>query len=166
MFNALVMFASLLVAQQNYPLDQELSSSFTGACSVEMTCKVTKVGNTYVYMYSIKNKGTNPIKVKWDTISKAMYFGHGLDLLIDLEPDENVVFTLEHPDPPVMSRDKVTAFYLTTNEKIAKLVTQTPEIPKGIKIEISKKAIYNSESGGGQGALPQSFVFPNKPNFR
>lgn len=162
MFNALIMFSSLLVLQPIYPLDQELESSFRGQCSVKMICKVTKVGDIYVYMYSIKNTGSKPTKVKWDLVSQAMYFGNIIDLIIDLEPDENVVFTLEHPDSPVQTQGRVTSFYLTSNDKIEKLIARTPDIPKGMKIEISKKVIYNSESGSGQGALPKSWVYPNR----
>lgn len=157
MFNVLVML-SLLVAAQDYPLDKEMTSSFRGQCSVEMTCKVTKAGSTYTYMYSVKNKGEKTIKFKWDIISQAMYFGHNIELMIDLEPGENAVFTLLHPDPPVQSYGLATAFYLTTNEKLEKLVAQTPQILKGVKIEISKKTIYNSESGNGHGALPKSYT--------
>jgi hypothetical protein len=161
MFNALAMFTALLIAQPQPPLDQELTSSFKGNGSIEMSCKVTKVGEIHVYMYSIKNKGKTPIKVKWDIISQAMYFGNVIDLMLDLEPDENVVFTLEHPDPPVQINGRVTSFYLTTNDKVEKLVKNTPDLPKGIKIEISKKTLYNSETGLGYGALPKSFVYPN-----
>lgn len=161
MFNLLAMFATLLVLQPPQPpLDQELKSSFSGNSSVEMSCKVTKVGDNYVYMYSIKNKGKTSIKVKWDIVSQAMYNGNIIDLMFDLEPDENVVCTLEHPDPPVQINGKVTSFYLTTNDKVEKLVKNTPELPKGMKIEISKKTLYNSESGLGYGALPKSFIYP------
>lgn len=156
------MIATAATMQPSYPLDQELESSFAGRCSVKMVCKVTKVGDVYVYMYSIKNTSNKPVKVRWDTISQAMYFGHNMELMLELEPDENAVFTLEHPDPPVHTAGRVTAFYLTTNEKVANLVKRTPEIPKGMKIEISKKAIYNSESGSGHGALPKSFVYPGR----
>lgn len=166
MYYVLALAASLLFfghlnAQQTYPLDQQLTSAFGGKCSLEMTCKVTKVGDMYVYLYSIKNKGNKPIKVKWDTVSKAMYFGNSIDIMLDLEPDENAVFTLEHPDPPLQVYEQVTAFYLTTNEEVVKLVKGTPELPKGMRVEISKKSVYNSESGTGYGALPKSWVMPN-----
>jgi hypothetical protein len=156
----LVMFGGIVFAQQGYPLDQEMTSVLSGVCSIETSCKVTKVGESYVYMYSIKNKGKVPIKVKWDTISQAMCFGQTLDLLIELAPDENVVFTLEHPDPPVMSHGRLTGFYLTTGDKVAKLLKGTPDLPKSMKIEISKRSFYSSESGSGHGALPKSFVYP------
>ena len=94
-------------------------------------------------------------------MSQAMYFGHNIDLMLDLEPDENVVFTLEHPDPPVQTTGGVTAFYLTTTEKVEKLVSQTPQVPKNMRVVISKKTLYNSESGSGHGALPKSWVYPN-----
>jgi len=158
MFLALAL-SSLLVAQTPYPLDQEMKSSFGGDnSSIEMSCKVSKVGDGYVYMYSIKNTGKTAAKVKWDVINQAMYFGNNIELLLDLQPDENAVFTLEHPDPPIQSYGKVTSFYLTDNAKIEKLVTKTPDLPKGMRIEISKKSLYNSSSGSGYGALPKSFV--------
>lgn len=154
----------MLVAQP--PLDQELESSFGGQCSVKMACKVTKVGEVYVYMYSIKNTGKQATKVKWDVVSQAMYFGRNIDLMIDLEPDENVVFTLEHPDPPVQIYGRVTIYYLTSSSSLKELIIKTPEIPKNMKVEISKKTIYNSESGSGLGILPKSFVYPSQPRSR
>lgn len=158
---ALMMVGGLASAQQGYPLDQEMTSSFGANRSVEMSCKVSKVGANYIYMYSIKNKSSTPIKVKWDLMSQAMYFGHNLDLLLELEPDENVVFTLEHPEPPVQTSGRVTTFYLTESDKLVKMIKQTPNTPKEMKIEISKKTLYNSESGSGYGALPKTFVYPN-----
>src|ERR1051325_5236149 len=107
MINVLATICMLAVAQQ-WPLDQELKSSFSGSCSVEMVCKVTKSDDVYTYMYSIKNKGDKPIKVKWDIASKAVHFGNVIDVLIDLEPDENVVFTLQNPDPPALTHGTVT----------------------------------------------------------
>jgi hypothetical protein len=163
MFNALAMFTMLIVAQQPFPLDQELKSDFSsGECSVEMVCKVTKVGESHTYMYSVKNKGDKTIKFRWDIVSQAMYFGHNIELMLDLEPGENVVFTLDHPDPPMYSQGKATGFYLTTADKIEKLIKNTPDLPKGVKIEISKKALYNSGSGYGVGALPKSFTLMNR----
>lgn len=161
---ALMMVGGLASAQPGYPLDQEMTSSFGANRSVEMSCKVSKVGTNYIYMYSIKNKSSTPIKVKWDVMNQAMYFGRNIDLLLELEPDENVVFTLEHPEPPVQSRGTVTTFYLTESAELVKMIQKTPDVPKGMKIEISKKAIYNSESGSGYGALPKTWVYP--PNFR
>ncbi len=159
--SAVVLMGGLLTAlQPAYPLDQELESSFSGRVSVKMSCKVTKVGEVYCYMYSIKNTSSKPARVKWDLISQAMYFGHNLDLMIDLEPDENVVFTLEHPDPPIATYGRVTSYYLTNSTKLEKMIQKTPEIPKNMRIEISKKTLYSSESGSGHGALPKSFL-PN-----
>lgn len=161
MVNKLAAFCLLLAVQTpQFPLDQELTSSFSGACNVEITCKVVKTDNVYTYMYSIKNKGTKPIKVKWDMLSRAAHFGNLIDVLIDLEPDENVVFTLQHPDPPTQTHEKATAFFLTTDEKMEKLVKATPDLPKELKIKISKKSFYASEAGSGYGALPKSWVFP------
>ena len=158
---ALMMVGGLAFAQPQYPLDQELTSGFGANCQVEMSCKVSKVGANYIYMYSIKNKSRIPIKVKWDVMSQAMYFGHNLDLLLELEPDENVVFTLEHPEPPAQTSGRVTTFYLTESDKLVKMIQKTPDMPKGMKIEISKKTLYNSESGSGHGALPKTWVYPN-----
>jgi len=160
MINALTMATLLIVASAPYPLDEELKSSFSGTCHVEMSCKVIKTGDVYTYMYSVKNKGDKSIRFKWDIINQAMCFGHNLELMIDLDPDENAIFTLQHPDPPIQVRGRATAFYLTTNSKVEMLVKQTPELPKGIKIDISKQKVYNSESGAGHGALPKSFVHP------
>jgi len=158
---ALMMWGSLASAQQGYPLDQEMTSSFGANRSVEMSCKVSKVGANYVYMYSIKNKSTTPIKVKWDVMNQAMYFGHNLDLLLELEPDENVVFTLEHPEPPVQTSGRVTTFYLTSSDQLVKMIKGSANFPKNMDIGISKKSLYNSESGSGYGALPKTWVYPN-----
>ena len=155
---ALMMIGGLASAQQDYPLDQEMKSAFgSNSRSLAMTCKVTKVGKVYVYLYSIKNTSNKPMKVKWDIVSRVMYFGGGLDVMFDLEPDENAVFTLEHPEPPVQAFGEVTAFYLTTHDAIANMV-KTPELPKEMKVATSKKFVYNSTSGTG--ALPKSWVMP------
>ena len=161
MFNAL-MLCLVVAVQSPYPLDQELKSSFSGSCDIEMNCKVTKTADVYTYMYSIKNKGTKPIKVKWDITSKAVHLGNVIDLLVDLEPNENIVFTLQHPDPPATTGGRVTIFYLTTDRDVEKLVRGIPEVPKELRIKISKKSIYSSESGIGNGALPQSWVHPKR----
>ena len=105
-----LLLALLTVSQVQYQLDEELKSGFDGGtCSVQMSCKVTKTGDVYTYMYSAKNKGNKPIKFKWDTMSQAIYFGHNIDVMIDLDPEENVIFTLQHPDPPVQTTGKATA---------------------------------------------------------
>lgn len=151
--------ALLLGLQQEFPLDQELKSSFANdPVSVELICKVVKTGDSYTYMYSIKNKGKKKIRVKWETLNKAMAFGGNLDMVYELEPNENLNFILEHPDPPVTAWGTATAFYLTNKAEFNKTITMLPNVPKGVKMNIPNKPFLQSTTGGTSAALPSSYL--------
>ena len=155
-----------VAASADFPLDQEMKSNFSGGdgADIEMICKVTKVGESYTYLYSIKNNGKKPIKFKCDVLDKAMQHGVGVDTIHDLEPGENLNFVLEHPDPPKNAWGKATAFYLTSKADFEKMIQNVPEAPKNQKISVPNKNFYLSITMGVNIALPESFV--NNPYFR
>jgi len=156
----ITLLAALLILQQpEFPLDQELKSGFgNGDVSVELICKVVKTGDSYTYMYSIKNKGKKKIRVKWETLNKAMAFGGNLDMIYELDPNENLNFILEHPDPPVATWGNAKAFYLTDKEEFNKTLEMLPNVPKGVKMKIPNKSFLQSSSGGSNAALPSSYT--------
>jgi|SRR5581483_10252140 len=152
-----LMILTILAVAQTWPLDQEMRSSFSdNNASVEMVCKVVKTNDVYTYMYSIKNKSKQYVKFKSDIINKAMYFGKNVELLIGLDPEENVVFTLQHPDPPTETYERATVFYIGDKEKIEN--RKLPQLPKGFKITISAKLIYKSHTVDTLGVLPKSYI--------
>ncbi|NIQ17110.1 MAG: hypothetical protein GTO02_22820, partial [Candidatus Dadabacteria bacterium] len=152
--------ALLTTATQDFPLNKDMKSKLAGnGCSVETVCKVTRAKDVYVYMYSIRNTGDKPIKTTWFVTNMAMYFGHNFELLVELKPNENAVFTLEHPDPPVPVNGAITLFYLTSKEEIEKMIAQTPDLPKKMKVIVSDGLFHWSTGGSGMGALPKSFVY-------
>lgn len=138
----------MFLVGQPATLDQEFKNVYDG---VEIIYKVVKSGDVYTYMYSVKNTGEKAIKFKSDVISRAMYSA----VLVDIEPGKNVIFILEHPDPPISTGDKYTIFYLTNNEKIERI--QNPN--KKVKIKISSKKVYEQHVFQfGQAVLPKSFM--------
>jgi hypothetical protein len=155
----ILLLAAIMLQQPEFPLDQELKSSFgSNSISVELICKVTKAGDTYTYMYSMKNKGKKKISVKWETVNKAMCFGGNLDMVYELEPNENLNFILEHPDAPVYTWGTAKAFYLTNKEQFNKTLEMLPDVPKGVKMKIPNKSFLNSSSGSTNAALPLSYT--------
>src|SRR5271155_3385292 len=100
-------FASLflvlaLTQAQTFPLDKELRSSLSGdSANVSTVIKVSKAGDVYTYLYSIKNNGNVRVLVKWNVIDKACYYGHDLETIWEVPPHESINVVLEHVDPPV-----------------------------------------------------------------
>ena len=150
----------LIAANSDYPLDQDMKN----VCDIdgvnfETISKVVKVGNTYTYMYSVKNKSKNPLKFKWSIISRAMQYGADIGLLYDIPPGEHINFVLNHPDPPVYSYGPVSAYSAMSKAEFEKMRGQLPDIPKGVKMSLpSKNFMLEYSANNMSGPLPKSYV--------
>ena len=155
-----LMLAVLLQNSGDFPLDEEVKSNLgNDNYRVEFTCKVTKVGESYTYLYSIKNKGKEPVKIKWDTLNKALQVGINSDILLELAPDENVNFALEHPEPPNQVFNPGYVYRTISTENFEKEIKSLPYLPKDVKVIMPKSKVTTIHIGGNvSGALPKSFI--------
>lgn len=147
-------------------LDTEFKSTFGGNVSIEITSKVTKSGDSYTYMYSIKNTGKHEIKFKWGSLSKAMQYGMDIDMVVDLKPGENLNFVLEHPDEPSATWGSLTAYYGVSKPELDDILSKTPELPKGVKMKMPNRSVLLAETFGASTFLPKSYITPANPFFR
>jgi hypothetical protein len=150
----------LAIPVSDVQLDQELKSVHQGNCSIEIISKVTKTGDTYTYLYSIKNKGKQDVKFKWNVLNKAMQYGADIDMVIELKPGENLNFVLEHPDEPAYFWGMATSYYTLSKEDFDKLLSRTPNLPKGVKMQMPKRSVELAESMGASSVLPKTYVNP------
>lgn len=145
--------------QQPFPLDKEIKSTLqANTHNVEAICKVTKSRNIYIYLYSIKNNGKQKILVKWDILSKAMYYGQDLETIWEIPPGDNITIILEHPDAPKEYFGNLRCSYITNSKEFEDMVKDGNQ-PKKMKLNIPKDAIfYHNSTGGSSGALPNSYL--------
>jgi hypothetical protein len=160
MINLLPFFAgisSLLM----FPLDFELKTELKNdQCSIETVCKVTKAGDTYTYLYSIRNTGNTTVKVKWDALDKALNMGRDIDMMWEVEPGENLNFILEHPDPPQEVGGRVQSHSLLSKKDLDKMVKGMQALPNGIKVDIPVSKLYQIDTRYASGILPKAFLTP------
>ena len=153
-FNLLPLLTGLMIAI--FPLDFEMKTEHKNDhYNVDTVCKVTKTGDTYNYFYSIKNNGKSSVKIKWGLLNKALNLGQDVDMMWDVEPGESINFVLEHPDPPQMAGDRLSAHTVSSVKEFEKT---KPILPKGVKIDIPKANLYRVDISYGQGALPKAFI--------
>lgn len=160
MINLLPFFAgisSLLMFPLDFELKSELKNDY---CSIETVCKVTKAGDTYTYLYSIRNTGATTVKVKWGILDKALNMGRDIDMMWEVEPGENLNFVLEHPDPPQEVGDRVHSYSLLSKKDLDKAVRVMQELPKGVKIDFPNSKLYQIDTRYANGILPKAFLAP------
>ncbi len=143
-------------------LDEEFKQNISvNDCAVELISKVSKSGDTYTYMYSIKNTGKVPVKVKWTALNRALQSGSESDILLDIKPGENLNFVLEHPDPPMQTWSQAAAFTKSDRDRVLDEIKRTPNVPKGVKITMPKLVLYSCEGTWGvNSVLPKSYIQP------
>jgi hypothetical protein len=158
--------ASLALTQPQFPLNTELKSSLqAGGVNVSTRIKVSKAGDVYTYLFSIRNDTNKRVLVKWSAIDKALYYGHDLETIWEVPPNESIIIALEHTDPPVEVREILTVYLLTKNKDLVRML-QTPEDRlKKVKLNIPKVTFFRSVSGIATGALPSSYIRENMPRI-
>lgn len=146
--------SSLLMCQ----VDTDFKTNLKGdKYSAEVVCKATKVGNSYTYLYSIKNAGENKITINWPTLSKALNQGRDINIMWEVEPGETLNFILEHPDPPQQIGDVVLTT-IPSNKDLEKMTTQ--KLPKGVTLNIPTAKMHRIDHHYATGILPKAFLEP------
>ena len=153
MLNLLPLFTALMVVM--VPLDFEMKTHHKNDdyYNIDTICKVTKSGDTYTYLYSIKNNGKSLAKVQWGLLNRALNLGQDVEMIWDIEPGESINFVLEHPDPPQMAHGRLNAYVTSDMKELEKA-----KLPKGIKLDLPKANLCRVHTSAGQGALPKAFM--------
>lgn len=152
------LIAATSVFASDYPLDQLLGGSYRKSdkngvlyFGFEVKHKVTQDPKTmeYVYWYSVKNIGKEPMTYQWELVDKVMDY----PVMIPLDPGQTEEMTARHKAPPKTEMGAASAYVHRSQAEWF-----DDEIRKA-GVEIKAKELLVLDSRAGQtGPVPEKIA--------